>query len=105
MEPVAREQEGNMEINATNGLLADIKDLNDELKLERSTNSNQDGNISNQLEDPTSNLEEDSSQQEEFTNHQEEMQHPTLTPSKGHTAGGGSRLDTTPAVPVPVQNS
>ena len=31
LEPVAWEQDGNMEINATNGLLADISDLNDEL--------------------------------------------------------------------------
>ena len=29
LEPVAREQAGNMEINATNGLLADIEDLNE----------------------------------------------------------------------------
>ena len=35
LEPVAREQGNNMEINATNGLLADIVDLNDELDEER----------------------------------------------------------------------
>ena len=34
LEPVAREQVGNMEINATNGLLADIMDLNKELENE-----------------------------------------------------------------------
>ena len=34
LEPVAREQVGNMEINATNGLLADIMDLNKELEDE-----------------------------------------------------------------------
>ena len=34
LEPVAREQGNNMEINATNGLLADIVDLNDELDEE-----------------------------------------------------------------------
>ena len=34
LEPVAREQAGNMEINATNGLLADIMDLNKELENE-----------------------------------------------------------------------
>ena len=34
LEPVAREQVGNMEINATNGLLADIMDLNKELDEE-----------------------------------------------------------------------
>ena len=34
LEPVAREQVGNMEINATNGLLADILDLNKELENE-----------------------------------------------------------------------
>ena len=35
LEPVAREQDNNMEIIATNGLLADIADLNDELDEER----------------------------------------------------------------------
>ena len=34
LEPVAREQKDNMEINATNGLLADIYDLNKELEKE-----------------------------------------------------------------------
>ena len=34
LEPVAREQDGSMEINATNGLLADICDLNDEMEKE-----------------------------------------------------------------------
>ena len=34
LEPVAREQSGSMEINATNGLLADIFDLNKELEEE-----------------------------------------------------------------------
>ena len=37
LEPVAREQDGNMEISATNGLLADITDLNDDLEVERRT--------------------------------------------------------------------
>ena len=37
LEPVAREQDGNMEINATNCLLADIDDLNAELDEERKT--------------------------------------------------------------------
>ena len=34
LEPVAREQEGNMEINSTSGFLNDIINLNKELKLE-----------------------------------------------------------------------
>ena len=34
LEPIAREQDGNMEINATNGLLADITDYNIELDIE-----------------------------------------------------------------------
>ena len=34
LEPIAREQDGNMEINATNGLLADITDYNTELDIE-----------------------------------------------------------------------
>ena len=34
LEPVAREQDNNMEINATNGLLADIFDLNSEMENE-----------------------------------------------------------------------
>ena len=34
LEPVAREQDNNMEINATNGLLADIFELNKELENE-----------------------------------------------------------------------
>ena len=37
LEPLAREQSGNMEINATNGLLADIVDLNAELDVEKRT--------------------------------------------------------------------
>ena len=36
LEPVAREQENNMEINATSGLLADINDLNIQLRAEKS---------------------------------------------------------------------
>ena len=39
LEPVAREQSGNMEINATNGLLADITDYNEELRREREETS------------------------------------------------------------------
>ena len=38
LEPAAREQDGNMEINATNGLLADISDLNDVLVSEKESN-------------------------------------------------------------------
>ena len=34
LEPVAKEQDNSMEINATNGLLADIFDLNAELEKE-----------------------------------------------------------------------
>ena len=40
LEPVAREQNGSMEINATNGLLADIFDLNEELEEETAENPN-----------------------------------------------------------------
>ena len=36
---VAREQSGNMEINATNGLLADITDYNEELRREKEETS------------------------------------------------------------------
>ena len=36
LEPVARELKDNMEINATNGLLADITDLNNRLRRENS---------------------------------------------------------------------
>ena len=39
LEPVAREQDGSMEINATNGLLADIFDLNEELEKEAAETS------------------------------------------------------------------
>ena len=35
LEPLAREQSGNKEINATNGLLADISDLNKDLDSEK----------------------------------------------------------------------
>ena len=37
LEPVAREQDDNMEINATSGLLADITDLNKQLRAEKSS--------------------------------------------------------------------
>ena len=37
LEPVAREQDDNMEINATSGLLADITDLNKQMRAEKSS--------------------------------------------------------------------
>ena len=40
LEPLAREHNGSMEINATNGLLADIFDLNEELEEETAENPN-----------------------------------------------------------------
>ena len=72
LEPVAREQEGHMEINATNGLLADIKDLNDELELEDLKTSSPEEYISTQEEEFSTLLEEG------ISSHQEdEMRLPT----------------------------
>ena len=68
LEPVAGEQGNSMEISATNGLLADIADLNAELEEERRT-----GKISTPEEEISIPQEEDSSLQEESSSHEEAM--------------------------------
>jgi hypothetical protein len=65
LEPVAREQVGNMEINATNGLLADIVDLNAELSREREVPE-----VSPQ-EEEVGKAQELSSHEEEVSSHEE----------------------------------
>ena len=101
LEHVAREQDGNMEISATNGLLADITDLNDDLEVERRTEE-----FSIREEDTISPQEEISSREEgmstpvrkpevqaqpvpQVTTQQEELDVQSTTPPPGiHTAGG-----------------
>ena len=81
LEPLAREQECNMEINATNGLLADIKDLNDELEVEKKTleSSTREEHLPIPQEDCSSRDEEMVSQPNQV---------PSRVEPTGHTAGG-----------------
>ena len=89
LEPVAREQDGSMEINATNGLLADIFDLNKELDEEAAEiPTNEESSIPDEW-CPSNEIS--SSQEEEC---QEVVREGSTTID--HTARGGSRLDTTP---------
>ena len=91
LEPVAKEQDGKLEINATNGLLADIADLNDELDRERRHR-----NISiHEEEISTPQEEEASTLQEELPTLQEAMN----TPLVKHPEKEESKLDTTPCNP------
>ena len=72
LEPVAKEQDGKMEISATNDLLADIADLNDELDEEEKSEkiSIHKGEISIHQEG-TQNLQDVSSSHEEAMPDQE----------------------------------
>ena len=65
LEPVAREQDGSMEINATNGLLADICDLNDELEKEVNVESSNLEENQTILEEEVHNTNEEVSIREE----------------------------------------
>ena len=113
LEPVAREQEGNMEISATNGLLADITDLNNDLEVEKRTKEfsiREEGTttpqeeISSQEEGMSSPVGEPGVQAQSFpqpTSQQEELDVQSTPPPPGIHTAGGSRQDTTPAVTVP----
>ena len=109
LEPVAREQNGSMEINATNGLLADILDLNNELEEEAAESPTE--NFSIREEEFSIHKEEWSPSVEEISSREEECQEKdvvedasmegfiTTSEPKDHTARGGSRPDTTPGSP------
>ena len=113
LEPVAREQEGNMEISATNGLLADITDLNNDLEVEKRTKefsireegtSTPKEEISSQEEDMSSPVREPGVQAQSFpqpTSQQEELDVQSPPLHLAYILPGGSRQDTTPAVTVP----
>ena len=103
LEPVAREQDNSMEINATNGLLADIFDLNAELE--------------NETVEVTSHEEDWPDHSDELSSHEEEVQAGDMedaismegessirTPKDvDHTARGGADWTLPLAVPVQTQ--
>ena len=91
LEPVAGEQSESMEINATNGLLADIFDLNKALEKETAENpTNEEFSI--REEELSTLVEQWSSSNEEISSHEEEcdMTSKEGTSTTDHTARGGA---------------
>ena len=89
LEPMAREQKGNMEINATNGLLADISDLNDVLDGDKKSNevSTPEELFSNPQEELSSREGERSSHEEVPLGSQQHDQHTAWGEQTGHYPG------------------
>ena len=91
LKPVASEQDNNMEINATNGLLADIFDLNKELK-------NETDEVSIPEEEVSILQEEFSTSEDDVSSHEEDTDMEGIVPLDGsdtqpqddHTARGGA---------------
>ena len=85
LEPVAKEQDDKLEINATTGLLADIADLNDE--LDRESRQENIPNISIHEEDDSTLQEEFSTLHEEPSSPQEAISdHPQVEHTARHQA-------------------
>ena len=91
---MAREQDGNMEINATNGLLADISDLNDDLDTDKETNE-----VSTP-EDYFPPLRKNFPAVREDGPAVRKYHWAKVHSSMINKLPGGNRLDTTPAVPA-----